>query len=75
MAPAEYGEDYVDLANPAVQEAPPLLSSRAGLVVPFDMPDAKVHQPSVVPGTQTRSDNVATASPDIDFDEFGGWLV
>jgi putative transposase len=74
MAKTEYGEDYTDLANPAVQEAPPVLSSRAGLVVPFDMPSTKTHEPSVASSTH-RDPNHETPSSDIDFDEFGGWLV
>lgn len=75
MGTAEYGEDHVDLASPATQESPPLLSSRAGLVMPFDMPDATVHQPFVVPEPQSTTDTATSSSPDIDIDEFGGWLV
>jgi len=71
-ATIEHGEDYVDLA--AMQEAPPVLSSRAALVAPFEIPNAKTHEPQggEIPDEKTSNDS---DSPDIDFDEFGGWLV
>jgi putative transposase len=75
MANTEYGEDYTDLASPAIQEAPPTLSSRAGMTVPFNMPNPKDHEPSILQDTQTKSNDPAMAASDIDFDEFGGWLV
>lgn len=75
MANTEYGEDYTDLANPAKQEAPPALSSRAGMTVPFVMPNPKDHEPSLLQETQTESKDASIASSDINFDEFGGWLV
>ncbi|MBO0129641.1 DDE-type integrase/transposase/recombinase [Agrobacterium burrii] len=75
MATVEYGEDYVDLADPAMQEAPPVLSSRAGLVAPFDIPNAKKHDPQVGFEIEGEKASDTDNSSDIDFDEFGGWLV
>ncbi|MGH0353380.1 hypothetical protein NKZ16_30255 [Sinorhizobium meliloti] len=75
LASVEHGEDHVDLSNPAMQEAPPVLSSRAGLVTPFEMPDPKNHEPKVLPDAPAKSAADDAGSPDINFDEFGGWLV
>ncbi len=77
MANANFGEDYTDLANPAIHEAPPVLSSRAGLLVPFQTPNPKEDQPSVQ-AANPRKQHETVVSPDADFDdfdEFGGWLV
>ncbi|TAY88083.1 DDE-type integrase/transposase/recombinase [Rhizobium leguminosarum] len=76
MTNTEYGEDYSDLANPAVQEAPPVLSSRAGMVMPFEIPDRKQYEPAIRSGSGSDQDDETSSDPtDIDFDDFGGWLV
>ncbi|KSV64109.1 hypothetical protein N182_36605 [Sinorhizobium sp. GL2] len=74
MGTMAYGEDYVDLANPARQNAPPVLSSRAAMTEPFPMPRPRDHQMSS--GDVLAEEAVPASGHGLDdFDQFGGWLV
>ncbi|MBD9498892.1 hypothetical protein [Ensifer sp. ENS01] len=74
MGTMTYGEDYVDLANPARQSAPPVLSSRAAMTTPFPMPKPRDHQ--IASGDVLAEEGAPASGHGLDdFDQFGGWLV
>ncbi len=76
LGTSEFGPGHVDLASPLVQEAPPPLSIRAGLVMPFEMPDRKTHTPSTLPGSPGAPKGAdVPLEADDDVDPYGGWLV